>query len=606
MRKLWSYSTTVRNPERIRDFLRILKEIEGVEWTRPNQKKFQVLLIKNRLYGYGNTQFYNSLPKKYVDLIDSDKKISFDMAEKILDSKNYTGGGDMRGRQSFNPIEKMGLAYLTKDNKIKISSFGEYFLKEDYDLGEVFFRSFIKWQLPNFDSTDFKEEDSYDIKPFIATLHLINEVNKLYRDSKNKEVGISRIEFSIFVPTLVNHKQIKDVAKKIIEFRKLKEKSKDSKKFVKEYHYNYFKEFLATNNEKEIIKTISNSKEYTDNLIRYFRLTRYIYIRGNGYYIDLEPRRRIEIKSLLSSDNASIKEFKSKDDFYDYLGDLNEPILPWQNKPTLLIIVKDLLKEIKDLELLTKIKDFNYLNYEKFDIRKLNEYIDRLREYRRRLQDEINHKESQGLNELKNYIIALKEIYSAPNRALMLEKYVSLGLNALNDAIRIKPNYLVGDDNEPTNTAIGGKPDIECFYEEFNSICEVTLLKGRDQWYNEGQPVMRHLRDFELEINEKKKPTYCIFVAPLIHRDTINTFWMATKYEYEGLKQKIIPLSIGQFISLLELLLMLKEKDKFLKHTYLRNLYESLSNLKDIKDSSEWLEVIPKKIDEWKKEVLIC
>jgi hypothetical protein len=55
------------------------------------------------------------------------------------------GGGDMRGRQSFNPIEKMGLALIVND-KIKISSFGKYFLQEDYDLGNVFFRSFLKWK----------------------------------------------------------------------------------------------------------------------------------------------------------------------------------------------------------------------------------------------------------------------------------------------------------------------------------------------------------------------------------------------------------------------------------------------------------------------------
>lgn len=34
----------------------------------------------------------------------------------------------------------------------------------------------------------------------------------------------------------------------------------------------------------------------------------------------------------------------------------------------------------------------------------------------------------------------------------------------------------MGDDNEPTFTAPANKPDIECFYQSFNSICEVTML----------------------------------------------------------------------------------------------------------------------------------
>ena len=53
----------------------------------------------------------------------------------------------------------------------------------------------------------------------------------------------------------------------------------------------------------------SNLKDYGDNAIRYFRLTRYIYIRGNGFYVDLEKRRMIEITELLKIDNASPIKF---------------------------------------------------------------------------------------------------------------------------------------------------------------------------------------------------------------------------------------------------------------------------------------------------------
>ena len=84
-------------------------------------------------------------------------------------------------------------------------------------------------------------------------------------------------------------------------------------------------------------------------------------------------------------------------------------------------------------------------------------------------------------------------------------------------------------------------------------------MKNRNQWFNEGQPVMRHLRDFEIENNDK--PAYCLFIAPEIHRDTINTFWQSIKYEYEGEKQKIVPLTIKQFIRLLEILGSLLDKE---------------------------------------------
>jgi len=168
---------------------------------------------------------------------------------------------------------------------------------------------------------------------------------------------------------------------------------------------------------------------------------------------------------------------------------------------------------------------------------------------------------------------------------------------------KIKPNYSIGDDNEPKNTAPGGKSDIECFYKEFNSICEVTLLKDRSQWFNEGQPVMRHLRDFENE--NKCKPNYCLFIAPEIHRDTRNTFWQAVKYEYEGEKQKIIPLTIKQFIELLEILAEIKESNKKLIHTEISNLYNDILEINEVSNSLDWLNKIFEKIHFWRLKVLV-
>lgn len=180
---------------------------------------------------------------------------------------------------------------------------------------------------------------------------------------------------------------------------------------------------------------------------------------------------------------------------------------------------------------------------------------------------------------------------------------MTLALNALNDALNIKPNYPVGDDNEPTFTAPPNKPDIECFYGRFNSICEVTMLIDRSQWYSEGQPVMRHVRDFENRYADKE--VFGVFIAPKMHRDTVNTFWTAVKYEYEGSRQRIIPLTIGQLIELLEILLQIKKRGKQFKHVVLRELYSKIIKLTDnVARSDLWIEKIPETIAEWKEEAL--
>jgi hypothetical protein len=42
---LWSISITVRNPERLRNFLKVLEKIEGEIWNNETQCKYQTLLI---------------------------------------------------------------------------------------------------------------------------------------------------------------------------------------------------------------------------------------------------------------------------------------------------------------------------------------------------------------------------------------------------------------------------------------------------------------------------------------------------------------------------------------------------------------------------------
>lgn len=605
MIKTWSITTTLRNPERLRGFLSVLKEMEGEEWNFKTQEKYQILLIKNRVYGYGRTQFYNGLSKKEIDIIDNIKNdILFDDAKKIFNLKKYKDPA-MRGRQSINPLRKLGLAFI-KDKKIFITSLGHLFLGDDYDLGEIFFRSFIKWQIPNPDSKDYKIENGHDIKPFIGTLHLINLVNKKSIKNGDKAKGLSKQEFSFFVPVMTNYKDIERYSNEIIKLRKsINGKSKkEQKEIFEKYKQKFILKVLKIKDKKESKKLLNNIKDYGDNAIRYFRLTRYLYIRGNGYYVDLEPRRELEIKKLLSFDSGKSMDFESREKYLDFIADIREPKLPWETKEILSSIIKDLIVDIKKYEKKFKDSKKKVPNYEGFDIDKLKKLIGELREYRRHLQEQENHQKSQNIEYVEEYIENLENIFNLDDRPVMLEKLSALSLNALNDALKIKPNYPVGDDNEPTFTAPANTPDIECFYKEFNAICEVTMLTGRDQWYNEGQPVMRHLRDFEEK--NKDKNSYCLFIAPKIHRDTVNTFWTAIKYGYEGKTQKIIPLSIKNFVNILKVLVRVKQKGKFLKHTELSNLYDQiLEKTKSFDESGKWMESIPKIITSWQKSLSV-
>ena len=105
MSKLWSFSTTVRNPERIKDFLRILKQLEGKPFNKENQINFQILLIQNKYYKPTN------IPERYKKYYDNPElEMTFEIAKNIFDIQEYKDPA-MRGRQSANPLNKPRYCY---------------------------------------------------------------------------------------------------------------------------------------------------------------------------------------------------------------------------------------------------------------------------------------------------------------------------------------------------------------------------------------------------------------------------------------------------------------------------------------------------------------
>lgn len=605
MKKAWSISTTVRNPERILPFLTTLAEMEGEGFGEQGQIKFQTLLIKNKLY---KPEGLNAELTGYYDSLSP--SMSFNQAEKVFQhmldrSEQLRASPGLRGRTSAAPITKMGLAAARQsDGVVQITDLGRSFIDGAIDIGEVYFRFFLKWQIPTPGSNDFSDDSIYDIKPFIGTLHLIGKVNELARAEGLTVKGLSKTEFGIFAHTLVNSRDIDSYAEEIIKIRKLTDGKAltEARQIFAAQSKQFVSNFLDSNDSQRVEAFYNTLLEYGDNSIRYFRLTRYVYIRGGGFYIDLEPRRSTEIKDLLKFE-ASSGSFDSAEDYAEFMADAAKPEFPWETKDKLQEILRSIYEEIDKYQETLGVGNTLGRDYSMATVDILKSKIEDARRLRRNLQEQKNHKEAASIESVDDYIEKLNSIFTLENRPIQFEKYASLSLHALNDALAINPNYPVGDDNEPTFTAPANVPDIECYYENANSICEVTMLTTRDQYYNEGQPVMRHLRDFE-DINSSK-PTYCLFIAPTIHRDTINTYWTAVKYEYEGVRQKIVPLTIGNFVRLLETLSAIKSNQKKFRHSYLFDLYDKIVDLPNtVSDSSEWLEKIPEVIDEWSESTI--
>ena len=593
MDSLWSMTTTIREAERIPAFLRTAKEIENEEWNKETQIKFQILLIKNREYlNTDSTQTFSGLNDSQINLLkDKSINMTFEQAADIFNTKNYNDP-PMRGRQSMSPLEKLGLVDRTS-GKIVLTDVGNKLLNEEIIYDEFMFEQLLKLQYPN---KIEKEHKDWNSKPFINALRLIKKVNNLCKINNMKEKGLTKVEFGIFALSIKNYIDVDEIANKVLAFRKHYEELA-TKTDKENYRKNFISQYLSTFNNPE-----HNTKEYTDNIIRYMRITKYIYIRGKygNTCIDLEPRRMVEINSILENDNGAATEF-TKEEWIKYYGTYGSYDLPFDNVEKLTEIFNEILTDINSLE--------NKLNIERTVIScpsvksEIKEAIVKLRTKRVGLQNlEIKFDYNNDLSKINEAIEALSNIRNLELKpSIALEKWTNVALNIINDSLLIKPNSIVGDDNEPTFTAPAGVPDIECYYEDFNATCEVTMLSSRDQWFNEGQPVMRHLREFEDKNTDKD--CYCLFIAPSIHQDTLNTYFTSVKYEYEGRKQKIIPITIKQLIKILETVSMFRAKNIEFKHLYIKQLYENIINVAINGSSTEWKEQIPTVLSCWENDM---
>lgn len=621
----WSISTTMRNPERIADALHALAVFEGQNFNTTIQSEFFKEMIRKKYYQP------NTISQKYKEMYDDPEEFTQEELEDILSQVHYTNKSynndqelcyALRGRTAVSNVTKMGLA-IGKESmgEVHITELGRQLVNGNIDLSVVFFRYFLKWQLPNPSDKGYSD---FNIVPFIATLHVIRKVNERWFELGHNPVGISKEEFSLFITTLIDYRDIDNCVSNIISFRE--EKRSLDKNAAHEYVEKYFRQTviniynLDSTDQKVIQKKVNNLYDYGDSAIRYFRMTGLLYYRGNGRYIDLAPTRAVEIQRILETFSGQSLEFRTIDDYLHYMSDINRPELPWENIEDLKEVYKNLVQQAKTIQnRIIKEYSNNILHTYNLEIAEPPAIYDTVFEYHKRiseirdiirtLNNDLSIMLERSLSKIDLYIeelnkLAIRKRSNSGQDPLNLEYYVTMALMALDDAKEINPNYSVGDDNMPLFTAPGNNPDIECYYETFNMICEVTLLKSRDQWINEGQPVMRHLRDFEAENTGKE--CFCLFIAPTLHRDTVNTFWTSVKYEYEGAPQKIVPITIQEFVDILENVKELNNQGLRINHTNLLDLFNRIYSQSKVTgiNSSNWLNNNSKLIDEWKLSFL--
>jgi len=190
--------------------------------------------------------------------------------------------------------------------------------------------------------------------------------------------------------------------------------------------------------------------------------------------------------------------------------------------------------------------------------------------------------------------ISNREIPDAP---LYLEWNVWRAMVMLNDAIRVEGHFKRDLDGMPLNSAPGNRPDIECNYEDFNLIVEVTLSSGRKQFEMEGEPVAHHFGQIS---KLSLKPTYCLFVANKLNPGAVAHFFNLNRFNTSayGGKTNIVPVELSVFREML-----LRARDENLQDSrYLKKFLNFMVEFgRHAENENVWIDTIREYSKNWCK-----
>lgn len=289
--KPWTVPGLSFHPYELQMFLQVLQEFEGAVWNAENQFLFQIILIQRYWHFRYNRHFTAAIDSRELwSVLDADDNIPFDVAERLLKARGYVDPA-RRSRVAINALERWGFAFAgLNDGVVMITPLGRELAKPKADLGNVFLLQLIHWQIPNPLDKTYPAKLGYRIKPFGGTLDLMRKVNALSKLFGLNTSGLSLDEFEAFVPTLIDHRMVLDAAIEVVDIRlncrglSSEERENRQKALIGEYLKGFDTRRL---------------KAYAEHTRLYFRLTRFIRYSDDRKFVDLEPRRNIEITATL-------------------------------------------------------------------------------------------------------------------------------------------------------------------------------------------------------------------------------------------------------------------------------------------------------------------
>lgn len=496
-----SFSTTMRNPNRIVSFLNCLLPYENQLLTHDVIMKVIHKAIKEKLYTPVIVNRTTNLANIFKNDDERYSDTQIDYIIKMSPQKHKEAGFEYGWDSRFDTIFKLpmefGFVKYAMGEPIKISTTGHMLIDalNEEEVNEekiqmVFLNSMMKYQSNN----PYRKNANSNV-PLILLLQVLK---MLKADLQENGAGVFRQELSLFICWPNNDaKALYDKIKQI--------RSTVGYSYSDEYMYEICLELLgATDGQRNRFKLSQICGEAVDEYIRKMRTTGVISLRGHGRFVDYNAWEIDKIDYILEH-YSEYKSFESKDEYFEYIGAVDTTVISMESAVP---------ADTTDLR--------------KSTLKKL------AAEYSK---DEIYIELRKVCNKTASTDYMLK-LLPGPVR---LEFLTSIAMVQNFENLDVTPNYTIDDEGLPTNTASGGKADIVCSDKEYQSLVEVTLMCGRqDQVNNEIVPIRRHL----LEEKKNQEKTFSVFVAPIIHEDTKQ---MAEWYKFRE-DIDILTYAVGEFI----------------------------------------------------------
>ena len=633
-------TTTVRNPDRLRDGLLILKEnFEGREWNLNQQEKFFDLLKSNGVYEVEE--------ENYGRMTKARKQ---EHARKWVSVLNQLG---------------FSFAYESSEKPVIITKAGNALLRHKDLEEEIFLRQLLKYQkpspLPKQNGAAFSQ---VDILPFIASLKIVYETR-----------GLSKEEISIFLNTIIRMKDVASAVAQIEEYR-LRRAKIEGKVKKKEFYVHtqlnrleaVFAEeiserfalikklvsenkkasnFITSTNGKSLLAEITKGgkgsktvkarraqlqitnalkKNKGATTIKQIFLEYYLPLKASTLkdYADLTARY-LRKSGLFSISRDKLVVVSEKEDlirdllarkwqlmaeknYLPYLWDDSQPVLPSDKEEylkkhlvTLSKKEKSLFEKVGAREALGLVSEKMPIGKSLLELKQQTKAVESNLLHLKEIEFYYSQSKEEQINDILNFynLILGKEILGGEAYYPAYLEWNTWRVFLAIDTLANKPyearGFRLDDELQPIHNAPGNRADMVFDYDDYVIVIEVTLSTKANQWSSEIEPVPRHVA--KVQASNKNKEVFGIFIAPEIDTNTVLSFFNSRKYSIDNsiIELTIIPLTIDQ----IKLLLTVFRDKRFTVKDMNRLLKIMQKEMIITADALQWHKKLPVLINDW-------